>query len=320
MGTAHIIVPIADIYREHTFISEVITQALMYEKVTILDTYDNWSKIEQWDEYQGWINNFYLDKNVDFDQYDNYIKVTRRFVKIYRDNDGFDIRTWVKNNNSALINEGYCQVLSYGTIIPYLRKEGNCFYHIPWVGNSTKWIYELPINQHHKTIKELDWLSDESSVRNGRIFSAGSLIGVPYKWGGKSGFGFDCSGFVQTVFKLNGIFLPRDSKEQYEMVKNNEKFGLNDLNSSRLAPFTGDLVFFEENDKICHVGIFNYDDCENSFVHCSSMVHYNFFIQEEAKRSNYGLPEEELFDKKLMDKFVGIFSISELIEEQLQAG
>ena len=50
------------------------------------------------------------------------------------------------------------------------------------------------------------------------------------------------------------------------------------------------------------------------------MVHYNFFIQEEAKRSNHGLPEEELFDKKLMDKFVGIFSISELIEEQLQAG
>ena len=61
MGTAHIIVPVADIYREHTFTSEVITQALMYEKVTILDTYDNWSKIEQWDEYQGWINNFYLE-------------------------------------------------------------------------------------------------------------------------------------------------------------------------------------------------------------------------------------------------------------------
>lgn len=310
METAHIIVPVADIYREHTFSSEVITQALMYEKVTILDTYDNWSKIEQWDNYRGWINNFYLDKNINFDQYGNCIEVTRRFVKIYRNVDDFDIRTWVKNNDKECINEHYSQILSYGTRIPYLRKEGDCFYQIPWIGNSTKWIYELPINQNHKTVKELDCLTDESSVRNSEFWAAPGLLDVPYKWGGKSSFGFDCSGFVQAVSRLNGIYLERDSEDQYNMVKNNEKFGLNDLNGPRMAPYDGDLVFFEENDRICHVGIFNIIDGINYFIHCSGMVRYNVLLKEE---------DESLFDKKLMDKFVGIFSISELIEEQLNS-
>ena len=62
MDTAYVIVPVADVYKNHTFTSEVVTQALMYEKVTILDTHDNWSRIEQWDSYQGWINNFYLSE------------------------------------------------------------------------------------------------------------------------------------------------------------------------------------------------------------------------------------------------------------------
>ena len=60
MKTAHIIVPVADIYRDYTFTSEVVTQGFLHEEVTILDGHDNWSKVEQWDGYKGWINNFYI--------------------------------------------------------------------------------------------------------------------------------------------------------------------------------------------------------------------------------------------------------------------
>ena len=63
------------------------------------------------------------------------------------------------------------------------------------------------------------------------------------------------------------------------------------------------LLFFAENDKICHVGVY---DKDLKFIHCSGMVKYNSLDKED-----------ELFDKKLMDKFVGIFSISEIIKEQL---
>ena len=60
MEKATIIIPAADVYREHTFTSEVMTQALLGEQISILNTHDNWTEIEQWDGYKGWINNFCL--------------------------------------------------------------------------------------------------------------------------------------------------------------------------------------------------------------------------------------------------------------------
>lgn len=67
------------------------------------------------------------------------------------------------------------------------------------------------------------------------ISRALSLQGIPYVWGGTSLKGFDCSGFVQYVFKASGISLPRVAADQYKLgtpVSRNE-----------LSP--GDLVFFQ---------------------------------------------------------------------------
>ncbi len=41
-----------------------------------------------------------------------------------------------------------------------------------------------------------------------------SLVSVPYLWGGASSYGYDCSGFVQAIFRRLGQTLPRDSKDQ----------------------------------------------------------------------------------------------------------
>ena len=59
--------------------------------------------------------------------------------------------------------------------------------------------------------------------------------GVPYVWGGASPSGFDCSGFVQYVFRQIGVNLPRTADVQYEL-------GRKVLESELQA---GDLVFFE---------------------------------------------------------------------------
>jgi len=73
------------------------------------------------------------------------------------------------------------------------------------------------------------------------------FLNIPYLWGGKSVFGLDCSGYVQTVYKFLGIPVMRDA---YQQAAQGESIGF--LEETR----TGDLAFFDnEEGRITHVGI-----------------------------------------------------------------
>ena len=86
--------------------------------------------------------------------------------------------------------------------------------------------------------------------------SAMRFLGVPYTFGGTTTRGFDCSGYVQHVFALLGIRIPRTADAQYEVGKR----------VARVAP--GDLVFFQTYTAgASHVGIYLGN---GNFVHSSS--------------------------------------------------
>lgn len=51
----------------------------------------------------------------------------------------------------------------------------------------------------------------ENEVREALVNTAYSYLGTPYRWGGKSTLGIDCSGFTFMVYALNGIYIHRDS-------------------------------------------------------------------------------------------------------------
>ena len=107
--------------------------------------------------------------------------------------------------------------------------------------------------------------SKKSSRLNEQIIDdATDKIGKPYKYGGTTNAGYDCSGLVFTSFQNNDITLPRTS---FEMSKRGTIIKKNDCRK-------GDLIFFKTNGKnrINHVGIITeVDDNEIKFVHSSTL-------------------------------------------------
>lgn len=103
----------------------------------------------------------------------------------------------------------------------------------------------------------------QMSSRRGRVLhgvtsSARRFIGVPYRMGGTTSRAFDCSGYVQRVFKMNGINLPRTADVQYNVG--------NKVARGEEQP--GDLVFFETYlPGPSHVGIYLGN---GNFIHASS--------------------------------------------------
>jgi cell wall-associated NlpC family hydrolase len=86
-------------------------------------------------------------------------------------------------------------------------------------------------------------------LRQEIVKTAMGFIGLPYQWGGESPEdGFDCSGLTMVSYKMNGLNIPRSSREQFQRGKA--------ISKGRLQE--GDLVFFsiKSGRKVSHVGLY----------------------------------------------------------------
>ncbi len=90
------------------------------------------------------------------------------------------------------------------------------------------------------------------------VHTARQYIGTPYRSGGTSSSGMDCSGFTLTVFRRYQVSLPRNSREQSTVG----------IPVKRWELAAGDLVFFDtdRNGSVNHVGIYV---GEHKIIHAS---------------------------------------------------
>jgi len=92
-----------------------------------------------------------------------------------------------------------------------------------------------------------------------------SYIGIPYKYGGTSVLGMDCSGLLMRSFETIDVYIPRTAKDQSKIGKF--------IGRDELRP--GDLVFFAKSKnsrKVTHAGMVTMVKDRNhiTFIHSSS--------------------------------------------------
>ena len=153
-----------------------------------------------------------------------------KFIKIKMHFDGYE--GWVDVQQISEISEEYFQErkteLVQNTLQMYSTSQGAILLSIGSEVNSEK---ADPIFLKTEKVSE----------------TAQKFFNVPYLWSGRSFFGIDCSGFVQLVYKVHGISLPREAHQQSEVGE-----VLSFVEESK----PGDLAFFENLDgQISHVGM-----------------------------------------------------------------
>jgi cell wall-associated NlpC family hydrolase len=209
----YIYLPIVDMKEAPKTCSKVVSQALFGERVDVREGKGEWLLIATPDGYQGWVKGDSI-----FDRASPYlgeIEITRLSAHIYETPD---------------TEYGPLMTLPYGSKLQVLD------------ATDPRWIQIQLLDERIAFIQK----GDVASIPFELISFSKQFLGLPYTWGGRSSFGFDCSGYVQMIFGRLGISLPRDAREQ---IHHGKKIPLEELQ-------LGDLIFWGKSEhEIKHVGM-----------------------------------------------------------------
>jgi len=148
---------------------------------------------------------------------------------------------------------------------------------LPFFDDST---HSFTLNGIHYKLESTQ-TAEKEDTRQGVMRTALQYQNAPYLWGGKTIMGIDCSGFIQVVYRICSILLPRDSQQQL-----NHGHTIGFIKDAR----GGDLAFFDnEEGEIVHAGIMLGPD---RIIHASGRVridpidHQGIYSKEEHKYSH----------------------------------
>jgi len=257
---------VINLRKEPDHISELVSQSIMGTPVRILKNNNSWFLIQTPDKYIAWTESSSLTSmnNSEMNRWKNSERV------IYIRNSG-----WIKKDASD--DSGVIGDLVAGSI---MEKTGESKSYIK---------VKLPDGRqgyvNSKDVTDFNTFRSQAQPDGEEIIkTALSMLGIPYLWGGSSTKGADCSGFVQTVYFLNGIILKRDASLQalhgipVEISKDFKKLQ------------EGDLLFFgtrrDSEQHITHVAIYMGD---NEYINSSGRVMINSLDSASANFNGHRL-------------------------------
>lgn len=243
--------------------SELVSQAILGTPVRVLKENGSWYLVQTPDNYIAWLDAaaLSLKSKEEMAAWRN----SKRIVFT----PSFEI---VKGINGDVVTD-----VVAGSILEIEKNES--------------YIYRLKLPDgrlvkldKNKCIEFDNWKQNEIKESSILTKTAKEFIGRPYLWGGTSSKGVDCSGFVKSVYFMNGIILARDASLQF-------------LHGDSISPKQtykelkeGDLVFFgkkasnKTDVKVTHVGMYMKN---GEYIHSSGRVKINSFDPEADNFNNY---------------------------------
>jgi hypothetical protein len=210
---------LAPLYAEPDVSAQQISQLVLGSPLVVLERRDAWLHVECDDEYRGWVHAGYV----------------------------------LTETNGASADDAVA--VSLGAELH--DRAGNLLIRLPWgarvhrAGDG----YRLPDGRTgalgagelvHAECLPVAFPRRAEAV----CLTAFRWLGAPYLWGGTTPGGADCSGYVQALFRIHGVVLPRDSRLQWREGRAVDV----DAEFRSLEP--GDLLFFaEETAGISHVAL-----------------------------------------------------------------
>ena len=228
---ALITVGIADLRAEPDDSSELVDQPHLTEMLTVLGERGDWRYVQGPDQYFGWVR---ADQIFEIPGSNNIGIVAVLLADLQEQ----------ETRTSPVIER-----LPAGTRPPQMFRAVST----GGVWSSPEWA-QVPLRTDvARSGSRIGFLAVADTTGDGEVANrypraddylktAESFIGVPYLWGGTTALGLDCSGFVQQVYRLNGVALPRDADQQATLGRRVEEAR------------AGDLMFFGA-ESVTHVAL-----------------------------------------------------------------
>lgn len=189
----------APVRKEASHRTEMVNQLLFGETMEVLERKDGWLHIRSsFDAYEGWLTDHLVSP------------VAEHF---WKEEVGY-----------------HATLLTNPVTLPDQLINAPMGAALTGLDEETRLLWD-PAYKYHGTYRSIKKPFDSELM----LKTTHAWMNAPYLWGGKTFMGVDCSGFVQTVFRIQGIKLKRDAWQQAEQGEQ-----VIDLSQAK----QGDLAFF----------------------------------------------------------------------------